>query len=113
MNGQLGVVYLLHFDQPYKHARHYVGWTEDLLDRLDHHAKGTGARLVTVIRQAGIGFTVVRICEGTRRTERAIKNDHCTPRYCPVCTPRPRNGHWQAMPADFIPRTYPHLAGRR
>ena len=21
-----GTVYLLHFDQPYKHARHYVGW---------------------------------------------------------------------------------------
>ena len=23
-----GTVYLLHFDQPYKHARHYVGWTK-------------------------------------------------------------------------------------
>ena len=23
--GQVGTVYLLHFDQPYKHARHYVG----------------------------------------------------------------------------------------
>lgn len=24
-------VYLLHFSQPYQHARHYTGWTEDLL----------------------------------------------------------------------------------
>ena len=24
-----GTVYLLHFDQPYKHARHYVGWTAE------------------------------------------------------------------------------------
>ena len=24
-----GVVYLLHFDQPYQHARHYTGWTGD------------------------------------------------------------------------------------
>ena len=35
MTSQLGVIYMLHFDQPYKHARHYVGWTDDLLDRLD------------------------------------------------------------------------------
>ena len=28
------VVYLLHFAAPYKHARHYVGWTQDLRARL-------------------------------------------------------------------------------
>ena len=67
MTGQLGVIYMLHFDQPYRHARHYVGWTDDLLDRLDTHARGHGARLVAVIWHAGIGFTLVRICEGTRR----------------------------------------------
>jgi hypothetical protein len=60
---QLGVIYMLHFDRPYRHAKHYVGWTADLLDRLDAHAKGNGARLVEVIWQAGIGFTLVRICE--------------------------------------------------
>ena len=69
---QPGVIYLLHFDQPYKHAKHYTGWTEDLLHRLDRHAAGNGARLVEVIWQAGIGFTLVRLCEGTRATERAI-----------------------------------------
>ena len=56
------------------HARHYVGWTEDLLTRLEAHATGQRARLVAVIWHAGIGFTAVRICEGTRYTERAIKN---------------------------------------
>ena len=74
MTGQLGVIYMLHFDRPYKHARHYVGWTDDLFDRLDRHACGHGARLIAVIWHAGIGFTLVRICEGTRYTERAIKN---------------------------------------
>ncbi len=115
MTGQLGVIYMLHFHQPYRHARHYVGWTEDLLDRLDRHANGTGARLIEVITQAGIGFTLVRICEGTRHTERAIKNSRCTPRCCPACTPRPCNGHWSPMTGDFTPRTYPcpDLAGRR
>ena len=109
MIGQLGVIYMLHFDRPYRHARHYVGWTDDLLDR---HATGYGARLVAVIWAAGIGFTLVRICEGTRRTERAIKNAGGAVRYCPVCTPRPRNGHWPAMPSEFIPRTYLNHAER-
>ena len=113
MSGRPGVVYMLHFDRPYRHAKHYVGWTADLLDRLDTHAKGHGARLVAVIWQAGIGFTLIRICEGTRRRERAIKNAGGAVRYCPACTLRPRNGHWAAMPADFTPRTYLNLAGRR
>ncbi|MBB5085041.1 putative GIY-YIG superfamily endonuclease [Nonomuraea endophytica] len=29
-----GTVYLLHFAQPYRHARHYLGWTTDLQARL-------------------------------------------------------------------------------
>lgn len=115
LHQQPGIVYMLHFDQAYKHARHYVGWTTDLLDRLDAHATGHGARLVAVIWQAGIGFTLIRICEGTRATERAIKNEGGAVRYCPACTTRPRNGPWGPVPADLIPRTYPNpaLAGRR
>jgi len=108
--GQLGVIYMLHFDRPYRHARHYVGWTDDLLHRLDTHATGHGARLVAVIWHAGIGFTCVRICEGTRCTERAIKNAGGAVRYCPACTLHPRNGHWSPVPADFIPRPYFNLA---
>ena len=106
MTGQLGVIYMLHFDRPYRHARHYVGWTDDLLDRLDRHATGHGARLVAVIWQAGIGFTLVRICEGTRRTERAIKNAGGAVRYCPACTRQPWNGHWSADHRRLHP---PHL----
>src|SRR5438128_742130 len=90
--GPVGTVYLLHFDHPYQHARHYTGWTDDLLDRLDRHARGCGARLMNVISGAGIGFVLVRVCEGTRATERAIKNCGGAVRYCPACTPRPRNG---------------------
>ena len=89
MTGQPGVIYMLHFHRPYKHARHYIGWTDDLLDRLDRHAAGRGARLVAVIWHAGIGFTLVRICEGTRRTERAIKNAGGQVRYCPGLHPPP------------------------
>jgi predicted GIY-YIG superfamily endonuclease len=108
--GVLGIVYLLHFSQPYQHARHYIGWTEDLIERLELHASGHGARLTAVIRQAGIGFILVRTCEGTRHTERAIKNHHGAVRYCPLCTPRPRDGHWGPVPADLVPRYYPNRA---
>jgi len=122
MRGQVGVIYMLCFHdwyEPYPGApryccaRHYVGWTEDLLHRLDCHASGTGARLVEVIWQAGIGFTLVRLCEGTRRRERAIKNDGGAVRYCPACTPRPWTGHWSPITGDLIPRTYPNPARRR
>lgn len=106
-HGPLGIVYLLHFDHPYQHARHYTGWTEDLLERLDRHARGCGARLMNVISQAGIGFVLVRTCEGTRDTERAIKNQGGAVRYCPLCTSRPWNGPWGPLPDDLVPRYYP------
>ena len=127
MKSQTGVIYLLHFDRPYRHARHYTGWTgDDMLDRIERHAIGRGARLMTVIHQAGIGFVLARLCEGTRNTERAIKNQGGAVRYCPLCTPRPWNGHWGTPDPDLVPRYYPNppldgpsfillpdLAGRR
>ena len=103
MTGQPGVIYMLHFDQPYRHASHYVGWTADLFDRLDQHAAGHGARLVAVIWHAGIGFTLIRICEGTRHTERAIKNAGGAVRYCPACTPRPRTATGSRCPPTSPP----------
>jgi hypothetical protein len=51
----LGVIYLLHFDRPYRHARHYCGWTNDLPARLADHAIGRGARLLEVVAAEGIG----------------------------------------------------------
>ena len=94
-------------------CRQVQHWTEDLFDRLDRHANGHGARLVAVIWQAGIGFTLIRICEGTRRRERAIKNDGGATRFCPACTDRPWTGHWSPITGELTPRTYPNPAGRR
>jgi predicted GIY-YIG superfamily endonuclease len=66
-------VYLLHFSEPYKHARHYTGWTEDLPARLEAHRNGRGARLMEVIKVAGIGLTLARTWPGTKNRERQIK----------------------------------------
>jgi predicted GIY-YIG superfamily endonuclease len=91
-----GTVYLLHFDQPYKHARHYVGWTaRNVGRRLAEHAAGRGARLLAVVREAGIGWQLARMWPGGRARERQIKRQGGHARHCPLCgvTPRqlPRN----------------------
>ena len=79
------MVYLLHFDTPYKHARHYLGSTDNLDVRLKAHRNGTGARLVEVVVGAGITFTLARVWEGDRILERRLKNQHNAPRLCPIC----------------------------
>jgi predicted GIY-YIG superfamily endonuclease len=90
-----GTVYLLHFDRPYKHARHYVGWTLDVKRRLAEHAAGRGARLLAVVAEAGIGWQLARMWPGGPPRERQIKAQGGHSRQCPLCgvTPRqlPRN----------------------
>lgn len=67
-----GTVYLLHFDRPYRHARHYVGWTSNLDGRLAEHTAGHGARLLAVVHAAGIGWHLARTWPGSR----ARHHDH-------------------------------------
>ena len=80
-----GTVYLIHFDKPYKHAQHYIGWTSDLEGRLKKHREGNGARLIQVITGKGISFTVVRTWIGERALERKLKNQKNARRLCPLC----------------------------
>jgi hypothetical protein len=82
-----GTIYLLHFDRPYRHAQH---WTTNLPDRLAAHRNGQGARLISVIIQAGIGFTLARTWQGDRRRERLIKRQGGAGRRCPACGVIPR-----------------------
>jgi predicted GIY-YIG superfamily endonuclease len=79
------MVYLLHFDRPYKHARHYLGFAHDVELRLADHRAGHGARLMEVIADAGITFTLARTWEGDRPLERSLKNQKNSPRLCPIC----------------------------
>jgi predicted GIY-YIG superfamily endonuclease len=87
---RVGTVYLLHFDRPYGHARHYSGWASNLDRRLNEHAAGRGARLMTVIKQAGIGWQLARTWTGTRDLERALKRQGGASRRCPLCGITPR-----------------------
>lgn len=80
--------YLICFDAPYRHARHYLGFTKDPIPdrRIDAHRRGEGSRLIAVVNAAGIGWTVARVWKGyTRAQERALKKQGGASRLCPVC----------------------------
>ena len=85
---KMPVVYLLHFDPAYKHARHYVGFATYLDARIEHHRKGTGANLTKYASRAGCEMQVARVWEdATRATERKIKQSRHHSRLCPICNP--------------------------
>jgi predicted GIY-YIG superfamily endonuclease len=87
-----GTVYLIHFDVPFRHARHYTGWASDLDARLALHAAGHGARLLAVIREAGINWKVARTWVGVDRNfERSLKKQGGASRRCPLCGVTPRS----------------------
>lgn len=78
------MVYLIHFDEPFKHARHYLGYAKNLEKRLEHHRRGTGARLMRAIGPAQISWSVVRTWEGDGNLEQKLKRQHRR-HLCPVC----------------------------
>jgi predicted GIY-YIG superfamily endonuclease len=80
-----GTVYLVHFDSPYHHARHYMGFTDDLDVRIKRHRSGDGSRLLRALKIAGIGWRVAVTWKGDRSLERLLKNRKNSPQLCPVC----------------------------
>lgn len=84
-------VYLLHFSEPYRHARHYRGSTlRPLRVRLAEHAAGHGARLLAVVQAAGITWELARVWPGGKVRERQLKRQGGAARQCPMCGVRPR-----------------------
>lgn len=92
-----GTVYLLHFERPFGHARHYLGWTAGPLERrLALHGGPGGANLMRHVAAGGIGWRLVRVWDGDRPRERQLKKQGGRARLCPVCGPwrrrRPSTG---------------------
>lgn len=84
------MVYLLHFDKPFQHSRHYIGYVdggqEELEKRLKRHRAGSGSKLMRAVTGAGIGFKVARTWpNGDQRFERHLKNMKKSSCYCPIC----------------------------
>jgi predicted GIY-YIG superfamily endonuclease len=90
--GQPGTIYLLHFDRPFGHARHYLGWTRDLDARLAAHGKSDGSALMRAVAAAGIGWRLAATWEGDRYRERQLKARGHT-RKCPICRAEARGQH--------------------
>lgn len=108
-------VYILHFDTPLKHAKHYVGYASQVVLRIEHHRNGTGARLTQVIREQGIGFQVAKVFTGTkydRVFERKLKRTKNISRYCPICSgDHARRYHPSSPPSSPAKRSdYPACA---
>jgi predicted GIY-YIG superfamily endonuclease len=79
-------VYLIHFSKPLKHARHYLGKTADLRQRLKDHKAGCGARLLAACNRKGIKWRVVRVWRGAdKKLERRLKGHH-SHELCPSCS---------------------------
>ena len=83
------MIYIIHFEEPYYHARHYVGYCADgmLQQRLERHRAGQGSRLMLAIEAAGVDWTVALTHPGDRRFERRLKKSKNTSRFCPICRP--------------------------
>ncbi len=83
------LVYLLHFERPLSHARHYIGSTPEhcLSRRMAEHANGTGAKLTAAVARAKIPMTLARLWYSPdRRLERKLKAQRNAKTLCPICT---------------------------
>lgn len=78
-------MYLLHFSGPYKHAKHYLGWAVDPVPRAVDHWNGRGARLVRIVRDAGLTFMIARTWPGVTKQFERDKKVRGLSRLCPVC----------------------------
>lgn len=88
-----GIVYLIHFERPFKHAQHYLGWATDVTERIKRHVslarKRRGSALMRAVVEAGIAFKIVRLWgDKTRDEERRMHLWGSGTRLCPVCRGR-------------------------
>jgi len=63
---------------------------DDLEARLAKHAAGQGARLLAVVKEAGIEWELARTWPGGRARERQLKRQGGAARMCPLCGIHPR-----------------------
>lgn len=85
-------LFLLHFDPPYAHARHYLGYAIGTGRGREYAraiARGTAIgphELVQAAQWAGTVITVADVLVGEgRATQRRLRASHDLSRHCPTC----------------------------
>lgn len=82
------MVYLLHFDRPLRHARHYLGeaTTESVRElAFDGFLPENRGPLLNAAIAAGIRFIVARVWPGDAAVRRRIRALGPPARLCPIC----------------------------
>lgn len=82
---RVGTIYLIHFERPFKHAMHYMGFSQNLPQRLKSHKQGCGSKLMRAVSAAGIRWAVVETWTGDRHLERKLKNQGGHAKKCWIC----------------------------
>lgn len=81
-------VYLICFNERFKHAGHYLGWASNIAERVEvHRSSGNKcSRLLRAVNAAGIAWEVVKTWPGAEKGfERKLKNRGGLARCCPRC----------------------------
>ena len=93
------MVYLLHYKIPLYHARHYLGNTSNLKNRIKYHRNGQSkAHLPVAFYKLGIDFVVSRIWEGEFKLEKQLKKQKNNRKLCPICH---KKGDYNATVCKF------------
>jgi hypothetical protein len=96
-------------------AKHYTGFADSsrsLKSRLAEHEKGRGARLLQVVKAAGITWTLARTWPGGRGRERQLKNQGGASRRCPECGVTPRSNPTGRKDAPAVKRPEDRQTGQ-
>lgn len=91
-----GYIYLLHYREKLSgHAQHYMGWTNNIENRIFEHIEGREkkCKLTYEFAKAGIPFIISKLWFGTRDFERKLKNQRNHPRHCTCCNGNLKNVH--------------------
>ena len=83
---EIVMVYLLHYKMPLYHARHYLGNTSNLKNRIRLHRSGQSkAHLPVAFHKLGIDFVVSRTWAGEFELEKQLKKCKNNRKLCPLC----------------------------
>lgn len=80
-------IYILHFEPSYKHASHYIGYTNatNPTFRIQQHIKGNGSPLVKAAVEFGCDIQLALTFKANRTSERNLKNRKDVSKWCPLC----------------------------